>query len=159
MPDRRSIVKNHALNRDRGCREAAGAGAASWGGGAAPHPPRAVPSGALASRCFGGIRLSVCGQGLTGSLPSAGKGGGVKTLPGRWETCPEKGSKSWKGGPRIHCPCYIRGTDGCRHTHSVTPNISDRGTTKTRSNLCPNLPRTTTHNDPGAWAFPCVNLV
>lgn len=42
MPDIRSIVKNHALNRDRGSWEAAGVEAAQ-GGGAAPHPVYIVP--------------------------------------------------------------------------------------------------------------------
>lgn len=51
-------------------------------------------------------RPSLWGQSLTESLSSLqGREVGSKpSPPGPWESCPEKGRMSWKGGPRIHCP-------------------------------------------------------
>lgn len=52
MPDIRSIVKNHALNRDRGSWEAVGVGAAQGGGDAVQHPVCTVPGEAPVSKYF-----------------------------------------------------------------------------------------------------------
>ena len=77
MPDIRSIVKNHALNRDQGCQEAVGAGV-QLGGGALPSPPPCSvpgvwPAGALERQdplC--GIRVSLESRASAGRRPHPG---------------------------------------------------------------------------------------
>lgn len=64
MPDIRSIVKSHALNRDQGCQEAVGVGV-QFGGRVLPSPPPCSvpgvwPAGALERQdplC--GVRVSL----------------------------------------------------------------------------------------------------
>lgn len=99
MSDIRSIVKNHALNRDQGCQEAVGAGVQI--GGRRPDPHHVQSQGSLASRCFGEARPSVWGQ----SLPGVPGSGGEETPPRvkmlqvqLWHVEPMGGNKSWEVG-------------------------------------------------------------
>lgn len=98
MPDIRSIVKNHALNRDRERRGAAGAGAAS---GAGVTPLRTFRVRAQAGLWPAGakeeLRPSLWGQSLTESLSSAGREVGSKPFQPLGDL-PREGKKELERG-------------------------------------------------------------
>lgn len=131
MPDIRSIVKNHALNRDQ---EAAGA-AAAWGT-LSCTPPQVVSAGALEKQ-----------DPLCGVRASLGTLRGVKSLPGPWETRPQEGSQGWKGTQDPLSLMHKRNrmwTHSLSHPqyqgHTDTPRDTKVQPRHTPSNCCPDRP-------------------